>query len=136
MQANIKDETMLFVADNLLRGGYNLLTQCKSDEAFSSQSWLAVAKLTKALQVLAKRLNESACNPSFNMDTDPNASYLFTEAEQYCQSSEINDDQTTSGPLWYLIRYIIRTFGSISLMRILQNDYFKWILPSEDFRQV
>lgn len=127
---------MLSITDNMLRGGYNLLIQCNSEGALSSQNWLAVAKLTKALQVLAKKLKELACNSSYDIDADPNTSYFFNEAQQYCQSREVNDDQTASGPLWYLIRYIVRTYGSISLKEILSNDHFKRILSSENYRQV
>lgn len=132
----MKDEAVLSIADSLLQEEYDILKQCKNDGALSSQNWIVVAKLTKALQVLAKKLNETSRNPFFNMDADPDASYLFSEAKDFCTSSEVNDEQTTSGPLWYLIRYIIRTFGSISLMKILQNDFFKWIMPSDDFHQV
>ena len=132
----MKDEAILSVIDNMLKGGYTLLIQCKSDGALSSQKWLAVAKLTKALQFLAKKLNESVCNPSFDMDADPDTRYFLYEAEHYCQSIEVNDDQTASGPLWYLIRYVVRTYGSISLEKILNNYFFEWILPFEDYRQV
>ena len=127
---------MLSITDNMMRGGYNLLIQCNIEGALSSQNWLAVAKITKALQVLAKILNERACIQSFDMDADPNTSYFLSEAKQCCQFSEVNDGQTASGPLWYLIRYIVRTYGSISLEKILNSDCFQWILPSEDYRQV
>ena len=126
----MQSEKMTSVADSLLGEGHELLRQCKNDGALSSQYWLAVAKFTKGLEVFARKLHESI----IDMETDPDVIYLFDEAESYCLSDDLNDDQTTEGPFWYLIRYIIRTFGSISLMKIFRNNYFKWILPSENFK--
>ena len=127
---------MIFVAENLLGEGHKLLMQYKNEGALSPQCWLAVAKLTKGQEVLAKKIHESVYSSSFDMDADAAVAYLFSEAKKYCQSADLNDHQTTEGPFWYLIRYIIRTFGSMSLMKIFKNSYFKWILPSENFRQV
>uniref|UniRef100_A0A1X7U225 AAA+ ATPase domain-containing protein n=1 Tax=Amphimedon queenslandica TaxID=400682 RepID=A0A1X7U225_AMPQE len=127
---SMQSEKMTSVADSLLGEGHRLLMQCKNDGALSPQCWLAVAKFTKGLEVLAKKIHESI----FYMEADPDVIYLFDEAQSYCLSDDLNDDQTTEGPFWYLIRYIIRTFGSISLMRIFRNNYFKWILPSENFK--
>uniref|UniRef100_A0A1X7USC7 Uncharacterized protein n=1 Tax=Amphimedon queenslandica TaxID=400682 RepID=A0A1X7USC7_AMPQE len=130
--ASMQSEEIIFVADSLLGEGHRLLMKCKNNGALSSQCWLAVAKFTKGLEVLAKNIHESVHSPFFDMEADP---YLFNVAKSYCLSSDLNDDQTTEGPFWYLIRYIVKIFGSISLMRIFRNIYFKWILPAENFRQ-
>ena len=129
-------EKMICVAGYLLHEGHGLLMQCKTDGVLSSQYWLAVAKFTKGLEILAKKMHEFVHCSFFDMESDPDVNYLFNEAEKYCLSADFNDDQTTEGPFWYLVRYIIKTFGSISLMKIFRNNYFKWILPSENFRQV
>lgn len=126
---------MLSVTDDLLCGGHDLLLE-HITKPTSSHCYLAVAKLTVALQVLAAKVYEVV---RYSLDfngIDDNTSYLFSKAEKYCPSDCLNDTQTASGPLWYLMRYIVRKFDTTTLRKVLENKNFQWILPSKDFRQV
>lgn len=127
----MNNHNLLHITDNFLQGGCLFLQQHIKQTL--PQCWLAIAKLTIALQILAEKLRDAVYN---SMDFNNPANYLFEEAEKYCTIVEINDTKTASGPLWYLVRYIVRKFGSTALLKILESDYFKWILPSEDYREV
>lgn len=97
----------------------------------------AVAQIKLSVHVLANTL-KSVINQSIELEIcgDEDLRYFVHEAEKCLQNDSLNEEQTCDGPLWYLVRYIIRTFGVSTLLKISNEDSFNWVLPYDIFPEV
>ena len=94
----------------------------------------AVAHIKLSVHILANKLKSVVSHPiEFEISGDEDVRYFFRESEKYLQNDSLNEEQTCDGPLWYLVRYIIRTFGVSTLLEISNNDTFNWVLPYDIF---
>ena len=94
----------------------------------------AAAQIKLSVHVLANTLKSVVSQPTeFEINSDEDVHYFFHEAELCLQNDSLNEEQTCDGPLWYLVRYIIRTFGVSTLFKISNDDTFNWILPYDIF---
>ena len=96
-----------------------------------------VAQIKLSVHVLANTLKSVISQPiELEISGDEDVHYFFHEAEMCLQNDSLNDEQTCDGPLWYLVRYIIRTFGVSTLLEISNEDSFNWVLPYDIFPEV
>ena len=125
-----------FVTDEWLLKGHNgLLTY--GNEPTSSKYLQAVAQIKLSVHVLARTLKSVISQPiELETCSDEDLRYFFHEAEKCLQNDSLNEEQTCDGPLWYLVRYIIRTFGVSTLLEISNKDSFNWVLPYDIFPEV
>ena len=94
----------------------------------------AVAQIKLSVHVLANTLKSFVIQPvELEINGDEDVHYFFHEAEMYLQNDSLNEEQTCDGPLWYLVRYIIRTFGVSTLFKIFNDDTFNGVLPYDIF---
>jgi hypothetical protein len=117
---------LLKLTDEYMKNGYKTL-KAVINEPSSSDHMLGVAKLRLSIELLASKLVESIMAPT---DVNEDTQYLFTEAERRLTSaSTINDEQSGSGPMWYLLRYIVRKYGICTLLKLADDDNYRWIVP-------
>ncbi len=49
---------------------------------------------------------------------------------------EFNDDDSFTGPLWYLMRVIAKKYGLPTLIKASKNDVFDWTTSVDIFEKV
>ena len=127
------DAKISYVTDQLLKRGHDQLLSC-CQRLTSPESLQAVAQIMISIHVLADILKEQS--PRLGLTISENSCYFVREAEKWLQNDSLNDKKTSNGPIWYLVRYIIRTFGVSTLFKISKIDTLEWVLPFDDFPQV
>ena len=50
--------------------------------------------------------------------------------------TEVNDDESYTGPFWYFLRVIVKKHGVSLLFKVLENSEFEWIKNHEIFDNV
>lgn len=115
----------MYVTDNYLTVGCDALKSTMSQPC-SPDYMFAIANIKMSAQNLAIKMKESSSMDEESHETN----YFFNEAEKCFQFQDFNNSQSATGPLFYIIRYIARKFGISTLMNIIQNENFLWILPS------
>ena len=97
----------------------------------------AIAQIKLSVHILANTLKLFISQPiESEIYGDENMRYFFHEAEKCLQNDSLNEEQNCDGPFWYLVRYIIRTFGASTLLEISNKDTFNWVLPYDIFPEV
>ena len=87
-----------------------------------------------SIHVLAHILRDQSSG--LGLTVNQNTHFFIHEAENCLQNDSLNDKKTSNGPMWYLVRYIIRTFGVSTLFKVSEIDTLEWVLPFDDFPQV
>ena len=106
------------------------MTYCQSPT--SPEHLQAVAQMMISIHVLVDTLRDQFSGLKVNENTR----YFIRKAEEYLKNDSLNDKRNSNGPIWYLVRYIIRTFGVSTLFEVSKIDTLEWVLPFDDFPQV
>lgn len=94
----------------------------------------AVAQIMISIHVLVDTLRDQSSG--LELEVNENTRYFIREAEKCLRNDSLNDERTSNGPIWYLVRYIIRKFGVSMLLKISKIDTLEWVLPHNSFSQV
>lgn len=91
----------------------------------SPECLLAVAQLMYSCQLLAKTVVDEDYK---SLDSIADVDYFYNKADSVFK--ELNVDTDKSGPLFFLIRFIVRRYGISVLIKLmeLQSQQFSWIL--------
>ena len=121
-----------YVTDVMLtRGHDNLLVY--HDKPHSPEYLQAAAQIMVSIHILVNTM-EVVQSSDLEITNQENTRYFICEAEKYLPNHSYNEEQTSNGPIWYLVRYIIRTFGVSTLLKI--SKAYKWVLPYDDSPKV
>lgn len=105
----------------------------------SPECLLAIAQLIYSCQVLAKTAADEDYRSLNNTD---DVDYFYNKVDPVFHNPELNNDTDKSGPLFFLIRFVVRRYGISVLTKLmeLQSQQFSWLLSSnidiDDFLKV
>ena len=117
----------------MLKGGHKELIGFYHNPT-SPEYLQAVAQIMISIHVLGDTLKDQSSGLELNVNE--NTRYFIREAEKCLRNDSLNDEKTSSGPIWYLVRYIIRTYGVSTLLNISKIDMLDWVVPHDNFSQV
>lgn len=120
---------MVYCTDELLSSSCQELAVSNGDIT-APECLLAVAQIMHSCQLLAKTIADKKYRSSVEL---ANLEHFYTQVEFEFQASDLNDDASKSGPLYFLLRFLVRRYGVSALTNIIENQFqqLSWILPSD-----
>ena len=88
---------------------------------------IAISQIQYSCQLLADSLHNSLPIPD-RIDLSIFANEIM--------KTEVNDDESYTGPFWYFLRVIVKKHGVSLLFKVLENSEFEWIKNHEIFDNV
>ena len=89
----------------------------------------AVAQMTFSMHKLALLINSHYMYT--DLEDDVVIKYFVDTAKQL-----LSENSTFTDPVWFLTRFIARHFGVSLLLKTLESNNFKWILPMDELKHV
>ncbi|XP_019854153.1 PREDICTED: E3 ubiquitin-protein ligase RNF213-like [Amphimedon queenslandica] len=129
-EGSLEMSEIVYCTDTLLGSSCEILLSASSNgEMTSPECLLAIAQLMYSCQLLAKTVADEDYR-SLNSTAD--VDYFYNKADPVFQKPELNDDADKSGPLFFLIRFVVRRYGISVLTKLMELQYqqFSWVLSS------
>ena len=115
-----------------VKEAYRTIVDLKSDRSRRALSSLrsvrAIARLRFSLSVVARTLCslvENDCVDTSSLDDD--SRILIQAVKDVCTDASINEVDT--GPAVFLVKQIIRQYGSACFLALVKCQDYSWVLP-------
>ncbi len=88
----------------------------------------SIAQIHYSCQTLAEALDDLSV-----VDDDTSGIDYFS---RLLSKEVLNDDASSTGPFWYMLRLIVKKYGLTTLIEASQSPQFDWITDHEIFENV